>query len=131
MSAIEGTLSSVLFTALIMSSENGSSLVMLHSILSHLEPLSYSLLHENVSVMRLIVYLFVKSQKNFLNKNKCIKDGTLKNQPSQVGVTTILFYYPYILCHFAICRRVIEGSGVGSAGRYIVNLDVHGEVFCG
>ena len=51
MSAIEGTLCSVLFTALIMSSENGSSLVMLHSILSHLEPLSYSLLHENVSVM--------------------------------------------------------------------------------
>ena len=50
-SVVEGTLCSVLFTAVIMSSENGSSLVMLHSILSNLALLSRSLLQGNVSVI--------------------------------------------------------------------------------
>ena len=50
-SVVEGTLCSVLFTAVIMSSENGSSLVMLHSILSNLALHSRSLLQGNVSVI--------------------------------------------------------------------------------
>ena len=32
-------------------------------------------------------YKLYKSQKNFPNENKCIRDGTLKNQPNKMGTT--------------------------------------------
>ena len=48
--------------------------------------------------------------------------------------TTMILHHSYILCHssnYALCllvvhRRVVEGSGVGTAGCG-VHVDVHGE----
>ena len=45
---------SALLTAVIVASENGTSLVMLHSTLSKLAPLSHSLLQENISAITII-----------------------------------------------------------------------------
>ena len=59
-------------------------------------------------------------------KTSICRDGTLQKQTKLDGNDiTILSYHPYILCYFTnyalcllfvcICRRAMEGSGVGSA----------------
>ena len=68
-------------------------------------------------------------------KTSACVDGNLKKPAKQDGNdTTILSHHPYILCHFSnympgICcvrRRVVERSGLGSAG-CVVHVDVHVE----
>ena len=61
-------------------------------------------------------------------KTSTCRDGTAKEDGND---TTTHSHHPYILCHFAnyvscVHRRVVEGSGEGSAG-CLVHVDVHGE----
>ena len=71
-------------------------------------------------------YSFVLSCKQLFN---CISKTSQPRWEQHHGIS----YHPYILGHFAnyacICcmhRRVVDGSGVGSAG-CVVHVDVHGE----
>ena len=71
-------------------------------------------------------------------KTSACRNGTLKPSKLDGNDTTTLSHHPHILCHFAatytnvlcVCsclqKRVVEGSGVGSAGCE-VHVDVHGE----
>ena len=64
-------------------------------------------------------------------------DGTLINQSNKMGMTQQYFHtisttcaiLPTMPCVCCVHRRVLEGSGVGSAGCvYVVHVDVHGEL---
>ena len=65
-----------------------------------------------------------KSQKVFWTKTGACRDGTLKNQPNKMGMTPQHFHtiptscaiLPTMLCVSCVHSRVVEGSGLGSAG---------------
>ena len=66
-------------------------------------------------------------------KTSVCRDGALKNHPNKMGMTpqhihtipTVTTCANYVLCHLCT-HRVVEGSGLGSAG-CVVHVDVHGE----
>ena len=64
-------------------------------------------------------------------KTSACRDGTLKNQPNKMGTTPQHFHTIPTSCAILPCasgnsvhRRVIEGSGLGTAG-CAVHVDVH------
>ena len=62
-------------------------------------------------------------------KTSTCRDGTLKNQPNKMGTTpqhfhTIPTSCASLPCVSSVHRRVIEGSGLGSAG-CVGHVDVH------
>ena len=69
-------------------------------------------------------YVCLKSQKVFWTKTGACRDGTLKNQPNKMGTTPQHFHtiptscaiLPTMLCVSCVHSRVVEGSGLGSAG---------------
>ena len=82
---------------------------------------------------------YLKVTKMFSEQKQAhVSDGTIKHQPNKMGMTpqylhtiptscAILSTMPCVCC---VHRRVVEGSGVGSAG-CVVHVDVHRESeFC-
>ena len=67
-------------------------------------------------------------------KTSVCGDGTLKNQSNKMGITPQYFHniptscaiLATMPCDGYVYRRVVESTGVGSAG-CIVHADVHGE----
>ena len=95
-------------------------------------------IHFNVQCHRNGMHTVLQSSKPLLKvfwiKTSVCRYGTLKTQPNKIGTTpqyfhtiptscAILLTIPCICC---VHRRVVEGSGVGSAG-CVVHVDMYGE----